>query len=185
MKPHRSYCPTVSVSIGLSNGMKLTFQTAEPPWQLFPQSTPRVMFIMFPDARVVPPFLVQAVGDDLVIYDEVCRVVVPGPETIPDAPEEKHDDNTVRSSDDEVPLDTNRDLMAEAEGLKHLLAHVPMNPHGQACPSANLANKHERTRKRDPSSTPTKFEEQVTPDHLVASRSDRQGYDGSRYAIVM
>ena len=48
-----------------------------------------------------------------------------------------------------------------------------------------MKRKHARTRNRDPDTIPTQIREQVIADHLIASRPDSEGYDGSRYAVVV
>ena len=44
---------------------------------------------------------------------------------------------------------------------------------------------HAQTRRRDSDSLTKAFGEQVTADHIIASRNDSQGYDGSNYAVVI
>jgi hypothetical protein len=69
--------------------------------------------------------------------------------------------------------------------LEHLLTHLPKHPHCSACQRAKLVKKHARRRRVNPDDMPTRFGEQVTADHLISSRENSVGYDGSKYAIVI
>ena len=66
-------------------------------------------------------------------------------------------------------LTTNSDLEDEALSLRHLLTHLPRNPHCKVC-SAIKVNKtiHIPKRKRD-KNVPNMFGEQVTTDPLISN----------------
>ena len=125
-------------------------------------------------------------GGDAPVRDKgASRAAVLGPAPCSAYPEAQAEGTADGASDEELSYDARRDPMADLTGCKHSPTHVPKNTHSQACRVANVANKHDRTRKRPISPIPTKFGDQVTADHIVASRDDRQWYDGSNHAIVV
>ena len=52
-------------------------------------------------------------------------------------------------------------------------------------PDRRSVQKHARTRHRDPDRLPKVLGEQIIAGHLIANRSDSQGYDGSKHAAVI
>jgi len=65
-----------------------------------------------------------------------------------------------------------RDLVAEASSLKHLITHHPKNPHCPVCQRAKLTSRPCRRQRLDPADMPVEFGDLVTADHLLVSDLD-------------
>ena len=72
------------------------------------------------------------------------QVPAPAPAEDQEEAEEDHDD------DEALAVDARRDLKAEAKSLKHLMTHMPKNPHCSSCQRAKMTAKPNPRRIADP-----------------------------------
>ena len=74
-----------------------------------------------------------------------------------------------------------RDLKLEASSLRHLLTHLPKNPHCPSCQQAKMRQRysHKGAFKREID----KFGEIITCDHVVAKSMRMQGLGGEGYGL--
>ena len=76
-----------------------------------------------------------------------------------------------------------RDLKAEAKSLKHLLTHLPKNPHCQACQEAKMKQIYSR---RGAFQRPLeRFGHIITFDHMFSAQARMIGLDGEMHAFNM
>ena len=82
------------------------------------------------------------------------------------------------------PDEFQRDLVAEACSIAHLMSHLPKNPHCAACQRAKMQRvQARRTRTSLPDALI--FGELVTCDYLVANGAPSQGLHGETTALVL
>ena len=74
----------------------------------------------------------------------------------------------------------------DAKSLRHLLTHLPKNPHCDACMRAKMVKKHAR-RRHAPTGpdSPTTFGDSITADHLFSTGEQSMGTAGEQYAMVV
>ena len=76
-----------------------------------------------------------------------------------------------------------RDLKTEAKSLKHLLTHLPKNPHCQACQEAKMKQVYSR---RGAFQRPLeRFGHIITFDHMFSAQARMIGLDGELHAFNM
>jgi hypothetical protein len=106
-----------------------------------------------------------------------------GGDAIPSEGEEEDIPGAAEDLEVEAPAGP-RDLFAEAVSLRHLLTHMPKNPHCEACQRAKPQHKpHKRSLGLGP--RPEKFGDEITADHIVAESDISQGIGGHREALVI
>ena len=73
-----------------------------------------------------------------------------------------------------------RDLAAEAKTLKHLMTHMPKNPHCLSCQRAKLQKAPNRRTHPQEEDLPKSFGEQVTADHIIMGSERSEGESGEK-----